>query len=117
MSKRYMMILHDSTTAIAGMSPREIGEIVGRYNTWRDKIAQAGHLKDGAKLADEGGKHITMKDGKVSVRDGSYAETKEIVGGFFMISAKDYAEAVRISEDCPHLALGGRIELREVDEV
>lgn len=117
MSKRFMMILHDSTTALAGLSPKEMGAIVARYKAWRDKVGEAGQLVGGEKLADEGGKHLTLKDGKVSVRDGSYAETKEIVGGFFMLDAKDYAEAVRLSEDCPHLALGGRIELREVEAV
>lgn len=117
MPKRFMMILHDSTTAIAGLSPKEIGEIIARYNAWRDRIAQAGQLVSGEKLADEGGKHLTQVNGKVSVRDGSYAETKEIVGGFFLIAAADYDEAVMISRDCPHLALGGRIELREVEEV
>jgi hypothetical protein len=58
-----------------------------------------------------------MANGKVSVRDGSFAETKEIVGGYFTINAMDYDAAVRICEDCPHLSLGGRIELREIEKV
>lgn len=114
---KFMMILHDSTTAMASLSPKEIGEIVQQYNDWRDRIAASGRLVGGEKLKDEGGKHLVAKGGKVSVRDGAYAESKEIVGGFFMIEASGYDDAVRISEDCPHLALGGRIELREVDAV
>ena len=51
------------------------------------------------------------------VKDGPYAEAKEVVGGYFIIEAKDYAEAAKLCEDCPQLELNGRIELREVDKM
>ena len=41
-------------------------------------------------------------------------EAKEIVGGYFMVKAADYEEAVTLSKTCPHLRYGGRIELREI---
>ena len=47
--------------------------------------------------------------------DGPYSEAKEVMGGFFVIEAADYDEAVKISSDCPHLRAGRRIELRQVD--
>ena len=112
---KYMMILHDSTTALAGMAPEEMQRIVQRYQAWSAAIAKAGKLAGGEKLQDEGGKHLTSTDGKLVVRDGMYAEVKEIIGGYYIIQAADYDEAVRLSSDCPHLALGGRIELREVE--
>ncbi len=117
MAKRYMLILHDNAAEISKMSPKEIGEVVARYGAWRDKIAKEGRLLGGEKLTDEGGKNLTARGGKVTVRDGSYAEAKEVVGGYFLIKAKDYADAVKVCEDCPHLGLGGRIELREIDEI
>jgi hypothetical protein len=112
---KYMMILHDSTTALAAFSPEEIQRIVQRYQKWSGKVAAAGKLAGGEKLRDEGGRHLTAAGGKLVVRDGPYAEVKEIIGGYFIIEAADYDEAVRLSSDCPHLALGGRIELREVE--
>ena len=112
---KYMMILHDSTTALAGMAPEEMQRIVQRYQAWSQSIAKAGKLAGGEKLRDEGGKHLTAAGGKLAVRDGMYAEVKEIIGGYYIIDAADYDEAVRLSSDCPHLALGGRIELREVE--
>ena len=112
---KYMMILHDSTTALAAFSPEEIQRIVQRYQAWSDGMAAAGKLSGGEKLRDEGGRHLTAAGGKLVVRDGPYAEVKEIIGGYFIIEAADYDEAVQLSSDCPHLALGGRIELREVE--
>jgi len=49
--------------------------------------------------------------------DGPYAESKELVGGFFIISATDYAEACRIAESCPHVKYGSYIEVRQVQEL
>jgi hypothetical protein len=60
---------------------------------------------------------LRTHDGKVSVTDGPYSESQEILGGFFMIEAADYDEAVEIARTCPHLGKGKRIEVRQVDEV
>lgn len=112
---KYMLILHDDMAALSQLSPDDMQRVLARYMAWSDKLGAAGHLRGGEKLKDEGGKHLTAKGGKLVVRDGPYAEAKEVVGGYFMLEATDYAEAVRLCEDCPHLALGGRIELREID--
>ena len=56
-------------------------------------------------------------DGKISVTDGPYSESQEILGGFFMIEAVDYGEAVEIARTCPHLGEGKWIEVRQVDQV
>ena len=112
---QYMMILHDSTTALADLAPDDIQRIIQRYQDWSAKVAQAGKLAGGQKLRDEGGRHITKKNGKLLVRDGPYTEVKEVIGGYFLIEASDYDGAVQLSSDCPHLTLGGRIELREVE--
>lgn len=113
---RFMLLLHDSTTAITTLSPDDIQRIIARYKAWSERIAAAGHLVGGEKLHDEGGKHLTRgADGKMVVRDGPYAEAKEIIGGFFMIEAADYAQAVALCADSPHFELGGWIEIREVE--
>ncbi len=112
---QYIMILHDDVAALAAMSPDEMQRVIARYKDWSDKMGAAGKLVGGEKLRDDGGKQLTLTKGKFAVRDGPYAEAKEIVGGYFLIQAKDYSEATRLCEDCPHLALGGRIELREIE--
>ena len=53
--------------------------------------------------------------GRSVVTDGPYAESKELLGGFYLIAAADYGEACRIAESCPHLKYGGGIEIRQID--
>jgi hypothetical protein len=64
-------------------------------------------------------KIVRPKGGKVSVTDGPYAETKEMVGGFFMIEAQDFDEAIRVASSHPaaHLGeeIGWGIEIRQVE--
>jgi hypothetical protein len=114
---KFMLLLHDHMPTLAKMSPAEMQKIVAKYNAWGGKLGKAGRIVAGEKLGEDGGKHLTAKGGKMIVKDGPYAEAKEVIGGFWIINAKDYAEATKLCEDCPHLELGGRIELREVDKM
>lgn len=114
---KFMIILVDHMPTVGAMSPDEIQRVIARYTAWSAKVAQSGRLVGGDKLKDEGGRHLTAPQGRLVVRDGPFAEAKEVVGGYFLIEAADYDEAVRIASDCPHLELGGRIELREIDVI
>lgn len=112
---KYMLLLHDSTEGFAEASAEEIQAVIGEYVDWRNKIEAEGRLIGGEKLADEGGKHLSMQNGDIRVTDGPYAEIKEALGGYFAIKANNYDEAVEISKSCPHLKYGGRIELRQIE--
>src|SRR4051812_10613915 len=90
------------------LSPEEIQAILNRYRAWMQKNPRVG----GEKLQERGGR-VMRKSG---VTDGPYAESKEIIGGFSIIDARDYDEAVRLCRDHPHLEFGS-IEVREVDPV
>ena len=113
----YMLLLHQNSARPAPSSPDEIMTITRAYMTWADKMRAEGRLKGGEKLTNDAGKVMRGKDGKVTVTDGPYAESKEIVGGYFAITAKDYDEACRVAESCPHLGYGGRIEVRQVEQM
>lgn len=114
---KFMLILHDAMPVLAAMPPSQMEVIIKKYMDWGARLGQAGRIVAGEKLKDEGGKLLTAPSGKLVVRDGPYAEAKEVIGGFYIIEAKDYAEAVQLCSDCPQLELGGRIELREVDVI
>jgi hypothetical protein len=111
---QFMLILHGAPGNMEDVSPTEIQAIIAKYNAWRGKLAEAGKMVGGAKLTDEGGKAISKVGDRLAVVDGPYSETKEIVGGYFVIRAADYDEALKLSADCPHLEFG-RIELRQID--
>ena len=56
---------------------------------------------------------MRLSKGKVLVTDGPFAETKEVIGGFFMLEVKDRREAISIAKRCPHIQ-GGFVEIRRV---
>lgn len=113
----YMLLLHQLSNRPRPTSPDEIMAITKNYMSWADKMRAEGRLKGGDKLTFDPGKVIRPKNGRATVTDGPYAESKEMVGGYFMISAKDYDEACRLAETCPHLGYGGDIEVRQVDQM
>ena len=114
---QFMLLLHESPSDFSSISPEEIQRVIGEYSAWRIKLQEDGKLAGGLKLKDEGGRELSLRNGQVRVVDGPYAEAKEVVGGYFLIEAADYDEAVEISKSCPHLRYGGRIELRQIDPI
>lgn len=112
---QYMLLLHESTTGFADLSAEDIQQIIGEYVAWSNSLAEQGKLIGGEKLKDEGGKSLSIQNGSLRVTDGPFAESKEVIGGYFTISADNFDEAVDLAGTCPHLKYGGRIELREVE--
>ena len=111
----YLLLLHEQPSDFSSFSPEQIQAVIEEYTAWSRKLAGDGKLVGGQKLKDEGGRHLSGYNGDFRVSDGPFAEAKEVIGGFFSISAADYDDAVEISKDCPHLKYGGRIELREIE--
>jgi hypothetical protein len=91
--------------------------VIQEYGAWAKKMREEKRFAGGEKLTDDAGKVLRNKGGKIVVTDGPYAETKEVVGGYFAITAKDYAEACEIARECPHLKYGGRVEVREIHQL
>lgn len=109
----YMLLLHDSGTMPPDMSPADIQAVIQRYVAWRKKIQDGGRKISGHKLVDGEGRVMRGKD-TPKITDGPYAEAREVIGGLFIVEAKDYDEAVSLSRDCPHLDFG-TIEIREIE--
>jgi hypothetical protein len=115
----FMLLLHRSPERYreATASGHTVGDITREYIDWADRTRAKGQLKGGSKLTDDAGKILRTAAGRLSTTDGPYIESKEIVGGYFLLSAADYAEACRIAGDCPHLKYGSHIEVRQVEEL
>jgi len=114
---QYILLLHETPSDFSNFSPEEVQQIFGEYFAWRSKIQAEGKYVGSNKLKEEGGRHVSMRNGKARVVDGPYAEAKEVMGGYFIIDAANYDEAVEISKGCPHLKYNGWIEVRETDPV
>ena len=114
---QFILLLHEDPSAFEGVSAEEIQHVIEEYGAWRQKLAEEGRLVGGEKLEDGTARQLSATDGRVEVTDGPFAESKEVIGGYFLIEAEDYDEAVTISRECPHLRYGGRIELRRIEKV
>ena len=100
---QYMLLLHQGPGNMADLPREKMMEVVKRYYTWSTTMREKGKLVGGEKLAAGGVRHITVKDGKPVASDGPYAEAKDVIGGYWLIEARDDAEADAIARDCPHL--------------
>jgi len=113
----FILLLHRPAGTPPAFSPQQLAAITKDYVGWGDRMRAEGRVKAGQKLTDDAGRVLRSDGGRVVVTDGPYAESKEVLGGFYLITAPDYAEACRVAETCPHLKYGGRIELRQIDIV
>ncbi len=114
-TSKFMLALHDDPSAFESLSPEEMQKIVQRYNEWAGALAKQGRMAGGEKLTDEPGQILRREGAKNTVKDGPFSETKEVLGGFFLILADSYEDAVAVCQDCPHLDYGGTIEIRAID--
>jgi hypothetical protein len=111
---KFMMILQETPGGFGNVSPTELQRVIEKYQTWFQKLRDSGRLVSSNKLKEEGGKVLSQKNGRLSVVDGPYSELKEVVGGYALLRAETYEEAVELIQDCPHLAFG-RLVLRQTD--
>ena len=115
--QNYLLLLHEDESQRSGIPHDKMMSMLKDYRDWSMKLRAENRLVGGEKLTDDNGKVMRDKQGKVTVTDGPYAESKEIVGGFFIITAKDYDEACTIARGCPHLKYYGRVEVRQIEKM
>ncbi len=109
---QFILMLRNAGTWPGELSPDEIQASMLKYRSWIQKIGGSGHkLRDG-----EGRTLVGNNVGKngVTVTDGPYAESKEILGGYLLVEAESYDDVVQRCQDSPHLAYGS-IEIRQVE--
>lgn len=85
---------------------------IAPYRAWLDDLSQAGKLLHARRLLGAGAKVLRPDGVAVAVLDGPYTESKDIIGGYYLVDAADEEDAVAIARRCPHLANGGAVELR-----
>jgi len=114
---RFMMILKATKNSEAGLMPSaELLTAMGNYN---EELVKSGALLDAAGLQSSAkGARVDFHGGKRIVTDGPFAETKELIAGFWMIQVKSKEEAIEWAKRCPDPMPGedAQIELRQVFE-
>lgn len=114
---QFLLLLRDTPESSDSFTPDTAQAIIEDYKAWSRKMGDAGEVLGGEKLADDAGRIARPSGGGVVVTDGPFAEAKEVIGGYWVIQAADYAEAETLIADCPHLKYGGIIELRRIEEI
>jgi hypothetical protein len=95
-----------------GLSADEMQRVMGQFNAWIDDLVQRGVHRGAQPLLDEG--RVVAGAKGVSVTDGAFAESKETIGGYFLLGVSSMDEAVRLAQGCPILAYGAQIEVRPI---
>ena len=106
---QYMLLLYENPAGWQKISPEEMQKAVEKYVAWTRKPFN----KDSKRLGADLGRVIRSGPNGVRATDGPYSETKEVLGGFYLIEAANYDEAVKLAMTHPH-AQYGTIEVRQV---
>ena len=97
------------------LSPGELQRQIERYMSWIEQLRRDGHFVAGEPL-DETGKVLSGKDGS-TITDGPFTESKEEVGGYFIIRASSLEAAVELAKGCPIFRNDGTVEVRPIQVV
>lgn len=107
--KKFILLLHEDADAVKNLSPEQMQMMVGQHMKWSAELQENGSYVGGSGL-DSNGKRIIGKE--ALVKDGPYIESKELIGGYYIIQSSDYSSAVEIAKGCPNHHWGGTTEVR-----
>jgi hypothetical protein len=111
---QYLLLIHASETVEEAMSPEKMGQIMGAFTAYTEALRKEGvyvgsnRLKPAATATT-----VRVRDGKTAVLNGPYAETREQLGGYYLIDVPDLAGAKEWAARCPSSSFG-TIEVRPV---
>jgi hypothetical protein len=109
---KYMLLIYDEEQNFGKMSKAELGQMMGEYGQFTQSIQASGNFQAGGQLQPTAtATAVRVRDGKRLVTDGPFAETREQLGGYYLIEAKDLDEAIGIAARIPS-SKRGTIEVR-----
>ena len=113
---KYLCLIYEDEKAWASMPKDETDAIMTEYFSFTDDIQKSGHYIGGEALQPtETATTVRVRNGKVSTTDGPFVETKEQLGGYYLIDARDLNDAIAIAARIPAARNGG-IEIRPIIE-
>lgn len=111
---QYMLMIYGNEAAMASASEADVGQMMAAYGVYTQAMVQAGVLKAGDRLRpSSAATTVRSVGGKTQVLDGPYADTKEQLGGFYIVDVPDLDAALSWAERCPGAA-HGVIEVRPI---
>ena len=109
---QYLMLIYGDEKAWLGMSEEQMNKVYGDYMAYSKEMGLAGVTKGGASLQPIAtATTVRVRDGKTKTTDGPFAETKEQLGGYYVLDCPNLDEALKWAAKCPG-AFYGSIEVR-----
>ncbi|MCI0696443.1 YciI family protein [candidate division KSB1 bacterium] len=108
----FVLFLYDDSPETL---PDDMSKVV-EYGNWARAISMSKRMITGEKLKD-GGRLLRNVRGQLEIREVREAGESNVLGGYFLIEAENYEEAIKVAASCPHLKYGGLIELRQIDQI
>ena len=109
---RYLCLIYLDETVMAGLPPGELETLNRRHLAYNDELLDRGVFVEAEALQPAAATTcVRVRNGKVALTDGPYAEAKEMVAGFYLIEARDLNEAVQVASRLPAAPLG-MVEVR-----
>jgi len=112
--EKFMFIFIGGMDPQNSNSPEAMQTSMQEWFSWIEKLKKEGRYEGGEPL-EPGGKGVSGP--KKLVTDGPFAEGKELVGGYFIVKAKNLDEAVTLAKECPDLKHNGRVEVRPIMKI
>jgi len=110
----YLLLIYSNEKEIAAMNPSVLGSMMSEYTEFTKGIIQAGQFKAGDRLKPtSAATTVRVRNGQVVTADGPFAETREQLGGYYLVDAKNLDEAIAIAARIPG-ARYGSIEVRPI---
>ena len=109
---KYILLIYHDERQFIGLTEDERQEIYREYRALREELTNDGRFVTGSQLAPaSSARTITVRNGKQMATDGPFAETKEQLGGYFLIEAETVREAEQIAARIPSAKMGS-VEVR-----
>ena len=113
---KYLCLIYDDEKKFVTMSKEEGDAFMGEYFAFTEGIKQSGHYLGGNALKPVStATTVRTRGGKLSTTDGPFAETKEQLGGYYLIEARDLNDALQVAAKIPSVRTGS-IEVRPIEE-
>ena len=114
---KYLCLIYEDEKLWESMAKTDAEKMFSEYFAFTDDIKRSGHYLSGNPLQPTTtATTVRLRNGKVSTTDGPFAETKEQLGGYYLIEAKDLNDALQVASRIPGARIGS-IEVRPIQEI
>jgi hypothetical protein len=111
---QYLLLIYENEKSFQNLPAGQLDSMMGDYQSLIEDIAKKGHYKGGHQLQPtQSATTVRVRGGKRTTTDGPFAETREQLGGYFLVDAPDLDAAIGIAERIPGAATGS-IEIRPI---